>query len=152
MRKDAVLERMNAHINKDCRDGCWIWTACVTHNGYGVLKVDGRGRRAHRIMWEIVNGPIPDGMCVLHKCDNPSCVNPAHLFVGTTADNNRDAQQKGRIARGERQHIAKLDADDVRSIRRLHPGISIRRLAIQYGVAKRTIRHVINLTTWRHIR
>lgn len=78
---------------------CWKWSAAVSIGGYGVI---GRGRAdegmtyAHRVSWEIHNGPIPDGYYVLHHCDNPPCCNPAHLFLGTYGDNNRDARQKGR--------------------------------------------------------
>lgn len=75
---------------------CWIWTRCRDRRGYGRFSAKGH-RRAHRFSWALTNGPIPPGMCVLHRCDNPPCVNPAHLFVGTSNDNVADMMAKGRF-------------------------------------------------------
>ena len=79
--------------------GCWLWTGPLLNVGYGVLSDGGkhRGILAHRMAWERANGPIPEGMDVCHICDTPSCVNPSHFFLGTQADNNRDAWRKGRM-------------------------------------------------------
>lgn len=77
-------------------DGCWIWTGARFPFGYGAIKIGGRPRGAHRTAWELVNGPIPEGLNVLHHCDNPPCVNPAHLFLGTLRDNALDMFAKGR--------------------------------------------------------
>lgn len=77
--------------------GCIEWTGVLSNKGYGVLKVGAEGRtQAHRACWELNFGPVPHGMCVLHKCDNPACFNPKHLFLGTKGDNNRDRSSKGR--------------------------------------------------------
>lgn len=117
---------------------CWHWQAGKTHFGYGKFG----DTKAHRISWEMFNGPIPDGLMVCHKCDNPRCVNPAHLFVGTAADNNRDRTEKGRsrAPRGERHPNAKLSDADVRAIRASSErGID---LAERYGVAASTISEV----------
>ena len=81
---------------------CWVWTAGKAE-GYGVLRVNGKNMGAHRFSWEIHYGPIPQGLWVLHRCDNRSCPRPDHLFVGTCADNEADKKAKGRQAKGERQ-------------------------------------------------
>lgn len=75
---------------------CWLWTARTNHFGYGEFWFRKTIHKAHRVAWILVNGEIPDGLCVLHRCDNPSCVNPEHLWLGTKCDNNRDKAEKGR--------------------------------------------------------
>lgn len=80
---------------------CWLWTGCLGAGGYGAF-IMGRDQYAHRASWIFANGAIPDNLCVLHKCDTPACVNPAHLFLGTTKDNIEDRQRKGRQASGDR--------------------------------------------------
>lgn len=86
--------------NKVDRSGdCWTWQGSRDRKGYGRVSVNQRPVLAHRFSWTLSHGPIPDGLCVLHKCDNPPCVNPEHLFLGTIADNNRDMVAKGRHAR-----------------------------------------------------
>jgi len=77
---------------------CWLWTGTRQHNGYGRILVDGRMRQAHRVSYELTFGPVPAGLQVCHKCDNPPCVNPDHLFVGTQSDNLFDQGRKGRNA------------------------------------------------------
>jgi hypothetical protein len=76
---------------------CWVFKGSGTARGeHGVIRAGSRAEKAHRVAWQLVNGPIPEGMCVCHRCDNPPCINPSHLFLGTIADNNRDRHQKGR--------------------------------------------------------
>lgn len=89
-----------ALVEKRGSDECWPFRGQLDKDGYGQFQLKTR-RRAHRLVWEFVNGPIPAGMFACHHCDNPQCCNPAHLFVGTAADNAHDRDAKGRIARGE---------------------------------------------------
>lgn len=98
--------------------GCKIWKWARSEKGYGVLRIEGRNLLAHRFYYTLYNGAIPRGLCVLHRCDNRLCVNPKHLFLGTVADNQRDAVNKGRIRKGEKHGRAKLRRKDVRTIRK----------------------------------
>lgn len=89
-------------------DECWIWTGLTDNDGYGLVwggPSVGQSLRAHRVAYEMTYGPIPQGMVVCHRCDNPPCIRPDHLFLGTVADNNADAQSKGRLATGERSGL-----------------------------------------------
>lgn len=100
-------ERMAARfwdgVDKQPGDGCWEWTGHCNDGGYGRVTRQTEDRLAHRYAWELENGPIPDGMFVCHHCDNPPCVRPDHLFLGTHTDNMRDAQRKGRRPTAERE-------------------------------------------------
>jgi len=96
-RYTSLRERFFSHVHMIPFHACWEWVGCgVRGTGYGQIRFKGRLLKAHRVSWEIHNGPIPHGMCVLHRCDNPGCVRPEHLWVGTMADNNWDRERKGR--------------------------------------------------------
>jgi hypothetical protein len=128
------------------QDACWGWTAAVNQRGYGHITyvVDGILKRdtAHRFSYKLHKGPIPGGMFVCHTCDNTSCSNPNHLFLGTPADNAADMKAKGRQA-------AKLSVEQVIAIRASSsPG---RALARAYGVSKTQIRQIKRGLQWRHI-
>ena len=145
-------------------DACWPWTAgkCA---GYGIISIDGRSRRANRVAYELVNGPIPDGMFVCHHCDNKSCCNPAHLYAGSPKDNHDDAVECGAIvfrkhpfppSHGEKNVKAKLSNADVRTIRSLYTPetrtpASDRALADRFDVSPLTIYRVIVRKIWTHI-
>jgi hypothetical protein len=151
-RKEATRPLAERFWEKvDRSSGCWTWRAQRDAKGYGLFAVSrGVPGRAHRIAWELEYGPIPGGSWVLHRCDNPPCVRPEHLFLGDAAVNARDAQQKGRRAAGERHGIAKLTTAQVAAIRlaraRGETGPSI---AARYGVSKTTVYHIATKKTWR---
>jgi hypothetical protein len=127
---------------------CWIFTGkSKTSSGYGQIHVDGRHWQTHRLSWTLWNGPIPDGQCVLHRCDTPLCVNPVHLFLGTRADNNADRARKGRNApiRGERNPRARVSdaqADEIRALYR-QGQLSQREIAALYDIAQVTVSHIV---------
>jgi hypothetical protein len=128
---------------------CWAWTGAKDGDGYGMLKVDGRMQRAHRFSFELHHRPLVAGEVVCHRCDNPECSNPDHLFAGTQADNNRDMAAKGRALRGERNHQSKLDTDDVRTIRRLRrDGLSYRAIADHFNIDHSNVGLIITGKSW----
>lgn len=90
-------ERFKRHYILDLKTGCWNWTACLNHAGYGVFKYDGQMKGAHRFSYKLYIGEIEDDLLVCHRCDNPKCVNPFHFFKGTDADNMKDGRDKGRM-------------------------------------------------------
>lgn len=148
---------------------CWEWSGNRNNQGYGVLQ-RGRDKKmigAHRYSYERANGPIPKGMCVMHSCDNPGCVNPAHLSIGTWGDNNRDRSAKGRSGArtytpeqratysrrfcGEGNVGAKLTNALVIEIRQGHPDKSGAQLARELGLSKAVVNSVRRGATWRHV-
>jgi len=146
-------ERFWSFINRD--DGCWRWQGKKADNGYGRFWVDGGMVAAHRFSYELHHGKIPDGLFVLHRCDNPECTNPDHLFVGTLKDNMQDMVRKGRqrVQHGEKNTMSKLTESDVRSIRAKYKTGNYfqRELASEYGIALSTANQIINRNGWRHL-
>ena len=115
---NKLAERFNEKVSIS-DSGCWMWIAATDANGYGKFGIGRKAFYAHRVSWEIHNGPIPEGMFICHRCDTPGCVNPSHLFIGTQSDNMRDCAEKGRAVdnSGEKSPAAKLNANDVLEIR-----------------------------------
>jgi hypothetical protein len=148
MAKRSVAERFRAKYVIDQQTGCWNWTACVVRR-YGMFGYKGRLWRAHRASYDMFVGPIPDGLLVLHACDNPLCVNPAHLSVGTGVDNMQDCVRKGRISRGERRYNAKLDEEMVRAIRTSSEPAY--RIAKRIGVDPALVQRVRRGRSWAHV-
>lgn len=136
-------------------DGCWVWTAGRTGAGYGQCSDGSRVLYTHRIAYELTYGPIPDGLHVLHSCDNPPCCRPDHLFLGTGSDNMRDAVAKGRwgdrARHGPDHHSAKLTAKQVREIRvRVNTETSAG-LAREFNVSHKTIRKIRDGRSYRNV-
>ncbi len=135
--------------------GCWIWTGCEASKGYGQIQI-GRGTGAklvHRVSYELAYGQFDKKLCVLHKCDNPPCVRPSHLFLGTRNDNNQDMIKKGRNAKGSKQFHSKLTERGVERMRGLW-GLgcfSQKGIAKLFGVSVPTVSEVVNRKTWRHV-
>lgn len=157
---------------------CWIWIGHTDKDGYGHFRFGGKMVRCHRLVLSFINGEVSPDKLVCHKCDNPPCVNPDHLFLGSSLDNQRDMSLKGRRriigkpwtrqqrekiatrfkenpelrARGERSGRAKLTNDEVIAMRKMRTeGISYGEIAKQYGVTKRAVRLAVNRLTWQHI-
>lgn len=159
-----LVDRFWKKVDKRGPDDCWNWLAAADPKGYGRLG-SGEGkttRLSHRISWEIHRGPIPEGeghhgTCVCHTCDNSSCVNPAHLFLGTVTDNNADMVRKGRQngggPAGSKHWNAKLCETDVRCIRDVHAmgNASQKWLAEFFGISNTMVCDIIKRNNWKHV-
>lgn len=144
------MKRFWAKVQKTT--GCWLWTGAKGGGGYGAIKFEGKVVRAHRISWELVNGPIHDGLFVLHRCDVRLCVNPKHLFLGTHEDNMRDCSRKQRTTLGEKQGRAKLKSSDVLEIRRLRSeGVKSSVIARKFCISQPTVSQIAKRQRWSHI-
>lgn len=130
-------------------DGCWLWTGSTNGSGYGEIrsKEIGGKRYAHRFSWELEFGPIPKGGEVCHSCDQPSCVNPEHLFLGSHHDNMLDAKAKNRMPAGERNGQAKLTIDQVREIRST-TGLTAESIARKFNVSRSLISLILRGDRW----
>ncbi len=163
--KIPMDERLASHLNRNGRQvgdltPCWEWTGKTDKDGYARITVQTpagpRGVRVHRIAYELSNGPIPDGLWVLHRCDNPLCSNPAHLFLGDNATNQQDCIRKGRRGRtgprGERHPSAKMTEALVREARARHAaGARLRDLTRDYAVTKGNMWNILHGRAWKDV-
>ena len=171
----ADVARFWAKVNKDgpmmahMTSPCWVWTAAKSIQGYGQFGIARKLCRAHRVAWTIANGPIPLGLLICHRCDNTSCVNHNHLFLGTSLDNSRDMVSKGRgnpargdlngsrtrpncRPRGEVHGRSKLNDAKVVEIRAAYAagGVTLRQLGARFGVHHSAIGHIVRYEIWQH--
>lgn len=166
--RERAIQRFWERVERGGPDECWPWTAARkgTPYAYGHLLFLGRFSSAHRVAWELTNGPIPEGLHACHHCDNPPCCNPSHLFLGTAKDNARDMVEKGRHRPGrlpgELHPNARLTWERVAEIRRryaAHPhptgrpghGVpdSTGALAAEFGVAQSTVSRIVLGRAWK---
>ena len=151
----SMEQRFWAKVAKAGPNECWLWTAYRSAFGHGqfrVSKVPNRKDNAARIAYALSFGPIPDGMVIRHKCDNPPCVNPAHLEIGTHADNVADRVKRGRSAIGSGNGRAKLTEKTADCIRVGYQiGNTKAQLAREYGVSQRTVADIVNGKKWKHV-
>lgn len=133
---------------------CWNWTASTTDDGYGLFRLDGRLQYAHRLSFEMATGfPLDTEDVIRHSCDNPRCVYPGHLLLGTHADNVADKVERGRHQYGSRHHAAKLSEEDVRWIRQLLEAgdVTQKQIADSFGVDCSVISRIANREVWKHV-
>lgn len=160
-----VAKRFWEKVHKgDAADACWVWVASTTRRGYGTIRIGGRQLAAHRLSWELHNGPISDGLFVCHRCDNPMCVRPDHLWLGSHTENMQDMVAKGRRvdgpslnpeqrARGASHGCARLSNEDVVAMRALYDAgdASAKELAERFGLSLRHTFKIVRRQSWRHL-
>ena len=132
----TMAQKIEAYSEKIPEAGCWLWLLALDKDGYGHVKEGGKRKGAHRVSYAHFVGQIPEGIFVCHRCDTPTCVNPAHLFLGTVLENTQDRNMKGRQARGARHGRTTLNEDQVREIRSLY----------QKGVCRKVLQKRFNLS------
>lgn len=145
----TLTERFNSHFERRGPDECWPWTATLDAHGYGHFKINGRFHGAHRVALAWATGGMRSDLHALHSCDNPRCVNPAHLRWGTHQENVRDRNARSRQARGERNGRSKLTADQARQIREM-PG-SMRSIGKLFGINGSVVAEIKRGERWSHV-
>lgn len=149
---DTLAKRLDHRSEPYVEGQCRLWLACRNRQGYGLQRWQGRMVLVHRATWECERGPIPEGLCVLHRCDNPPCRNIDHLFLGSQGDNQADKVAKGRQSRvhGERHGLAKLTEVDVLDIRAIQ-GVPQTVIAAMYGLNSGTVSRIRSGERWTHL-
>jgi len=149
----TTVESFNSRSFPEPNTGCWLWSGCVDRRGYGITSfTEAHMTRAHRISYYLNKGDFDRSLLVCHSCDNPSCVNPDHLFLGTPKDNMSDMVLKKRNTKGENQHKSKLKKDDILRIRELrNGGAKYIEIANFYNVSIHSIYCIVKGKTWMHV-
>ncbi len=148
--RETLIRRLLLRTSK-YETGCWVWEGAKRAFGYGVMKIGGRAGAlffTHRLSYALFVGPIPPGMLICHKCDNPPCLNPDHLFLGSASDNMRDMFNKGRWSSGKATKLLKAQVLEIRALEGIVPA---RIIAERYGLARRSVYQILRRDTWRHI-
>lgn len=134
------------------QSGCWEWNGSLAIDGYGRFWMDGKTIAAHRASYILHHSPIPHGKMILHVCDNPKCVNPHHLVLGTHRDNVQHMQERGRFLVGEQNASSRITTDQARVIiKKLMEGAKVRTLAKQMGFSRNLVKGIANKITWKHV-
>ena len=147
-------ERLDKFVTIDLKSQCWIWTGSKNKKNYGCIHFKGKTRIAHRLAYELYKGQIPKGLLVCHNCDNPSCINPDHLFLGTNQDNSNDKFSKNRekILYGQSNGNSKLTTNEVVNIKRmLISGYTPTEISRKFNVSDGAIFSIRDNNTWRHV-
>jgi hypothetical protein len=158
-KRSPRLDLKERFLNKvEKTDSCWLWKgkrlSDRRYNGafrYGVFWIGDREHRAHRVSYELHYGPIPESMEVLHRCDNPPCVNPDHLFLGTQKENGADMAKKRRSTIGIKNPMAKVTEDTVRAIRRLPSNLFDREIALMFHLSREQVGNIRRFRSWKYI-
>ena len=148
--------KFDSHIFKHKHDfsDCWMWEGGKFTSGYGCYYMNGKAYRAHRLAWMRVNGKeVPEGMCICHRCENPACVNPDHLFIATKLENIVDRDNKGRQSRGELHPSHIFTEDDIRAMRLLRvSGFSQKYIVDLFKSSHSTIGSILQGRKWKHVK
>ena len=166
----TLEEKLERGIVRIPFSGCHIWILSSAGKGYGVISHDGIQKYLHRLMWEMHNGEIPDGMLICHTCDTPACANPNHLFLGTPKDNSMDREKKGRrrggfpegyvhpmsidpsLGQGENNPTSKITSHDAMTIVGMYEsGIPLREIASTFGLDRNYTWKIANRRVWKHL-
>lgn len=149
---DNIRRRLLLKSQRNLYTGCIEWIGSLHYKGYGEIRINGKTKGAHVIVWKLHHGNIPFGMFVCHKCDNPKCINIDHLFLGTPKDNTHDMIAKGRMCCGSKVRNAKLKENDIQHIRQLHQdGYTNVAICKIFHISSASISRIVNRKTWRHI-
>lgn len=148
-----LRDRLYKFVETDPETGCWNWTGYRDKYGYGRMSVTGLSSLAHRVSFTLHVGEIPEGMFVCHHCDNPACINPEHLFLGTPSDNSRDMCEKGRSAKWEKHGRVKLATPQVEAIRKSYrPRVTtLQMLSNKYHVGITQVWRIVHGNEWRQV-